>query len=89
MENWKRGVIAGSLGAAAILFVKGYRPVAGAVASIALVTLASEHPEAMERLWRHVPEYLEKSNNIVAAIARISERLAEGGMRGAWEDLAR
>ena len=88
MQNWKRALIAGSFGAGAVLFLKGYRPAAGAVVSVGLVALASEHPETMERLWREVPEYLEKSNAVVAAIARIGERLAEDGVRGAWRDIA-
>ena len=75
MQNWKRALIVGSFGA-------------GAVASVGLVALATEYPETMERLWRQVPEYLEKSNEIVAAISRIGERLAEGGMRSAWQDIS-
>ena len=45
MENWKRAVIAGSVGAAALLLLKGKRPAAVLVGGVGLAVLASEYPD--------------------------------------------
>jgi hypothetical protein len=77
MNNWKRALIFGSLGAGAFLFATGRRPVGLAVAGVGLATLAAEYPEKFEQLWEQAPEYLSRGNQIVTAVSRMLERYAE------------
>ena len=77
MNNWKRALIFGSLGAGAFLIATGRRPVGLVVAGIGVATLAAEYPEKFERLWEQAPEYLSRGNQIVTAVSRMLERYAE------------
>ena len=45
MENWKRGLIAGSAGLSLVFLLKGSRTGALIFSGAALATLASEYPE--------------------------------------------
>jgi len=87
MSNVKRAVIVGSFTAGVILLLTGRRRAATALASVGAATLASEYPEQVERMWRRAPEYLERGNQWLELIARISEKLAERGLRGGWRDV--
>jgi hypothetical protein len=77
MNNWKRALIFGSLGAGAFLFATGRRPIGLAVAGVGVATLAAEYPEKFEQLWEQAPEYLSRGNQIVTAVSRMLERYAE------------
>jgi hypothetical protein len=90
MPNWKRALLAGSAGAAAILFVKG-KPGAGVIlAGIGLATLASEYPEKFEEFRQRLPRYVEQGTYYLETVSRLGERLALAAERGsAWyESLA-
>ena len=87
MANWKRALILGSFGAGAFCLFTGRRPAGAAFAAAGALALASEYPEQARRLWRRAPELLEKSNEVIAAIARISERLADGATRDNWREI--
>lgn len=87
MPNWKRALVFGSFGAGAFLLLTGRRPAGSIFAAVGAVALASEYPEQVERLWRRAPEILDRGNQLVSAIARISERIAESGMRGDWRGI--
>ena len=50
MENWKRAVIAGSVGTAAMLALRGRRPAAILVGSVGVAGLASEYPDQFVRI---------------------------------------
>jgi hypothetical protein len=69
------------------MLLTGRRPVGAALTAVGAVALASEYPEQVERLWRRAPELLDRGNELVNAIARISERIAESGMRGDWREI--
>jgi hypothetical protein len=87
--NWKRIAMFGAFGAGAALFLRGRRPAGIALAGVGMALLALEHPEYLENLWERAPEYLDRGSQIVAAIARIKQRLEEEGPRalaGAWGD---
>jgi len=45
--NWKKGLIYGSFGAGAVLFLTGRRPAGLLVAGIGLVALAADNPEKL------------------------------------------
>lgn len=81
MQNWKRAVVFGSLGAGAFLLLSGRRNAGIGLAAVGAAVLASEYPEQLERLWRNAPEYLSRGGEIVQAISRIGQRLAEESQR--------
>ena len=85
MQNWKKAVVFGSLGAGAVLFATGRRPVGIALAAGGLAMLASEYPEKFEDVWENAPEYVNKATQIFAVISKISERFAEQAERRSME----
>jgi hypothetical protein len=75
--DWKKALIYGSFAAGAVLFLRGRRPAGLAVAGIGVATLAAEHPEKFEELWRRMPEYVDKGSKLVDLAATFLERIAE------------
>jgi hypothetical protein len=75
--DWKRLLMYGSFAAGAALFLTGRRPAGVAVAAIGVATLAAEHPEKIEDLWRRMPEYLEKGGRLVDIASTFLDRLGE------------
>ena len=79
MDAWKKAVVAGSIGAAAVLFLKR-RYAAGVLSSgIGLAVLAAEYPEKFDRVRRALPEYFEKSMRIMEMAERAGRRIADQG----------
>ena len=60
MESWKKAVVAGSAGAAAILFLKKRYPAGVLAAGVGLAVLASEYPEKFEDVRSLLPDYFER-----------------------------
>ena len=90
MENWKRAVIAGSLGASAILFLKRRNPAGVILAGVGLATLASEYPEAFERIRDEMPRYVDRGTRFLDLVSRAGQRLAaaaESRGKSMWEEL--
>jgi hypothetical protein len=85
MQNWKKAVVFGSLGAGAVLFATGRRPVGIALAAGGLALLASEYPEKFEAVWENAPDYVNKATQIFAVISKVSERFAEQAERRSVE----
>ena len=86
MENWKRALLAGSAGAALVLFLKK-KPGAGTIlAGVALATVASEYPDKFAEFRERLPQYVERGTNFLDVVSRVAERLAEAAeTRGtAW-----
>ena len=91
MENWKRAVIAGSAGAAAVLLLKGKRPAGVLVAGVGLAVLASEYPDAFERIREEIPSYVQQGTRFLDLASKIGSKigqLAESRGRSMWEELA-
>ncbi|HTM35878.1 MAG TPA: hypothetical protein VL156_03960 [Terriglobales bacterium] len=92
MENWKRGLLAGSAGLSVIFLLKGRRTGALLFGGVALATLASEYPEEFRRIRSQLPDYLERGSAFLDVVSRAGERLAEvAESRGAawYESLLR
>ena len=90
MENWKRAVIAGSAGTAALLVIKGRRPAAVLVGSVGLAVLASEYPEQFVRIREELPSYVRQGTRFLDLAIRIGskiEELAEKRAARAFEEL--
>ena len=90
MENWKRAVIAGTAGTAAILVLKGRRPAAVLVGSVGLAVLASEYPETFVRIREELPSYVRQGTRFLDLAMKIGnkiEELAENRAARAFEEL--
>jgi hypothetical protein len=90
MENWKRAVIAGTAGTAAVLVLKGRRPAAVLVGSVGLAVLASEYPETFVRIREELPSYVRQGTRFLDLAMRIGskiEELAENRAARAFEEL--
>jgi len=79
MENWKKAVVVGSAGAAAILFVKGKRPAGILAAGVGLAVLASEYPETFQQIADVAPGQLGRGLRLVEMLSRAGQKLAEVG----------
>lgn len=86
MENWKKAVIAGSSGIAAISLIKGKATGVFIFGGVALATLASEYPEKFADIRRNLPHYVDRGSTLLEVASRIGERLAEAAERkgSAW-----
>ena len=90
MEAWKKAVVAASVGASAILFVKKKWPAGVLAAGVGLAVLASEYPEKFDDVRRVLPEYFKSGMRLMDMISRAGEKitqLAEGGAQGIWEEI--
>ncbi len=92
MESWKKAIIAGSIGAGAILFMK--RRFAGGVLAtgVGLAVLASEYPEKFEAARQRLPEYFERGMQVMEMASRAGRRLtwanASRSAIDAWEEIS-
>jgi hypothetical protein len=90
MENWKRAVIAGSVGTATMLLLKGKRPAAVLVGGVGLAVLASEYPNQFVRIREELPSYVRQGTKFLDLAMKIGSRieeLAEKRAARAFEEL--
>jgi hypothetical protein len=85
MQNWKKALVFGSIGAGAVLIATRRRPVGIALTAGGLALLASEYPEKFEAVWENAPEYISRATQIFAVISKVSERFAEQAERRSVE----
>jgi len=77
MRNWKRAVIAGSVGTAAMLLLKGKRPAAVLVGGVGLAVLASEYPDQFGRIRDELPSYVRQGTKFLDLAMKIGNRIEE------------
>jgi len=77
MENWKRAVIAGSVGAATMLLLKGRRPAAVLVGGVGLAVLASEYPNQFGKIREDLPSYVRQGTKFLDLAMKIGNRIEE------------
>ncbi len=90
MDSWKRAAVLGSIGAAAILFMKKRYPAGVLATGVGLAVLASEYPEKFEQIRRKLPEYYERSLQVMEMAAKAGRRITESAGRGAaeaWDEI--
>jgi hypothetical protein len=90
MDGWKKAVVAGSIGAAVILFMKR-KHVAGVLATGAgLAMLASEYPEKFEKVRQSLPDYFDRGMQVMEMAAKAGKRITEAAGRSAveaWDEI--
>jgi hypothetical protein len=79
MENWKRVVIAGAAGTAAMLALKGRRPAAVLVGSVGLAVLASEYPRQFEQIREELPSYVRQGTRYLDLAIKVGGKIGALG----------
>lgn len=90
MDSWKKAVVAGSIGAAAILFMRKRYPAGVLATGVGLAMLASEYPEKFEKVRRALPDYFERGMQVMEMAGRAGMRITEAAGRTAaeaWEEI--
>jgi hypothetical protein len=91
MDSWKKALVAGSIGAATILFMKRKYPAGVLATGVGLALLASEYPESFEKVRRALPDYFDRGMQVMEMAARAGKRITEGAGRtayDAWEGIS-
>lgn len=90
MDSWKKAVVMGSIGAAALLFMKKRYPAGVLATGVGLAVLASEYPEKFERVRRSLPEYFDRGMQIMEMAGKAGKRITDAtghGVADFWEEL--
>jgi hypothetical protein len=77
MENWKRAVIAGSVGTAALLMLKGKRPAAVLAGGVGLAVLASEYPDKFGQIREELPSYVRQGTRFLDMAIKFGGKIGE------------
>jgi hypothetical protein len=85
MEGWKKAVVAGSIGAATVLFLKKKYPAGVLATGVGLAVLASEFPEKFEKVRRSLPDYFDRGMQVMEMAARAGQRITEAAGRSAYD----
>jgi hypothetical protein len=85
MDGWKKALVAGSMGAATVLFLKKKYPAGVLAGGVGLAVLASEYPERFEGVRRSLPEYFDRGMQVMEMAARAGKRITEAAGRSAYE----
>ncbi len=90
MDHWKKALVLGSVGAAAILFMKKKYPAGVLATGAGLAVLASEYPEKFERVRRMLPSYFDRGMRVMEMAAQAGKRISDAAGRSAvdaWEEI--
>src|SRR6202142_3046905 len=90
MDGWKKAVVAGSIGAAAVLFLKKKYPAGVLATGGGLAGLASEYPEKFEKGKGALPDYFDRGMQMMEMAARAGKRITQAAGQtaiDAWEEV--
>jgi hypothetical protein len=90
MEGWKKAVVASSIGAATVLFMKRKYPAGVLATGVGLAVLASEFPEKFETVRKSLPDYFDRGMQVMEMAARAGKRITEAAGQSAydaWEEI--
>jgi hypothetical protein len=85
MESWKKALVAGSVGAATVLFLRKKYPAGVLATGMGLAVLASEFPEKFEKVRRSLPDYFDRGMRVMEMAAQAGRRITEVAGRSAYE----
>ena len=77
MENWKKALVAGTLGTGAIFLLTGKRALGLVLAGVGGAVLAAEYPEKVEEIRDNLPEYADRAMRILDNVSRTGAKIAE------------
>jgi hypothetical protein len=77
MDGWKKAVVAGSVGAATLLFLKGKYPAGVLATGIGLAVLAAEYPEKFEKVRKSLPDYFDRGMRVMELAERAGQRISD------------
>ncbi|MGA2921446.1 MAG: hypothetical protein ABSE28_10095 [Candidatus Sulfotelmatobacter sp.] len=89
MDSWKKAVVAASVGAATILFLKRKNAAGVLAGGVALAMLAAEYPEKFENVRRQLPDYFDRGMHVMEMAARAGNRITAAAGQSAvdaWEE---
>lgn len=90
MDGWKKTVVLGAIGTAAILFMKKRYPAGVLATRFGLAVLAAEYPEKFEKVRQSLPEYFERGMRVMEMAGQAGKRITEAAERSAvesWEEM--
>jgi hypothetical protein len=90
MDHWKKALVLGSIGAAAILFMKRKYPAGVLATGAGLAVLASEYSEKFEQVRRALPAYFDRGMHVMEMAAQAGKRISDAAVRSAansWEEI--
>jgi hypothetical protein len=90
MESWKKALVLGSIGVAAILFMKKKYPAGVLATGAGLAVLASEYPDRFDNVRRALPDYFDRGMRVMEMAAQAGKRIADAAGRSAvdaWEEI--
>ena len=90
MDGWKKAVVLGSIGSAAILFMKRKYPAGVLATGVGLAVLAAEYPEKFEEVRQSLPDYFERGMRLMEMAGQAGKRITEAAGRSAvdaWEEI--
>src|SRR5271155_1436437 len=90
MDAWKKALVAGSIGAATVLFLKKNYPAGLLATGIGLAVLAAEYPEKFEKVRRSLPDYFDRGMRVMEMAARAGKRITDAAGRSAynaWDEI--
>jgi hypothetical protein len=85
MDGWKKAVVAGSVGAATVLFLKKKYPLGVLATGVGLAVLASEYPDRFEKVRRSLPDYFDRGMRVMEMAARAGKRITDAAGQSAYD----
>ena len=90
MDGWKKAVVLGSIGAAGILFMRKRYPAGVLATGVGLAVLASEYPEKFEKVRNALPDYFDRSMQVMEMARRAGRRITQAAghrVAEAWDEI--
>jgi len=90
MDSWKKALVMGSIGSAALLFMKKKYPAGVLATGVGLAVLASEYPDKLEKVRRSLPDYFDRGMQVMEMAAKAGKRITEAAGRSAidaWDEI--
>jgi hypothetical protein len=87
MDSWKKALVVGAIGGAAVLFLKKKYPAGVLATGLGLAVLASEYPEEFEDVRQALPGYFERGMQVMEMASNAGRRLSAATGGNDWEEL--
>ena len=90
MQSWKRALVAGSISAAALMFLKKRYSLGVIATGVGLAAVASEYPEKFAQVRQALPQYFDRGLRVMQMAELAGRRMtAAAGQSSveAWEEI--